>query len=69
MRDYSNQDLLDLSKSPEDFKAPGVDIEDNGNENENRFLAIDVEFFNLFYDSKFNNIKVDIEHIKKDIYF
>ena len=32
---------------------------------ENRFLNNDVEFFNFFYDNKFNNIKTKMKYVKK----
>ena len=33
------------------------------------FLSSDIEFFDPFYKDKLRNIKVDIEHIEKKIYF
>ena len=33
------------------------------------FFSNDVDFFDLFYDGKFNNIEVKIKHVKKKIHF
>ena len=34
-----------------------------------RFVVSDIGFFNLFYDSKLNDIVIDIKHVGKETYF
>ena len=40
-----------------------------GNDEINRFHVNDIDFFNLFYDSKTINIVFIIKHFNKNIYF
>ena len=51
-----------------DFGILEIDVvnEDSGT---SRFLSSDVGFFNLFYNGKLSDIKVEIKHAEKKTYF
>ena len=38
-------------------------------DHKNRFFNNDIEFFDSFYDDKFNNTRTKMKHVKKKTYF
>ena len=59
-----NEKSLNLLDSPE---ASKTDVSNKFNKN--RFFNSDIEFSNLFYDGKFNYMKIKIKYAGKETYF
>ncbi len=63
----SNQELLKSLNSSENLEV--LEVNTINKSNETHFLSNDIDFFDLFYDSKFIDTIVEIKYVRKKTYF